>query len=48
VDKLALRFKGRPDIAILALIVDDDPNAMRTAWLMTPSRTSMFTREGSR
>ncbi len=30
-EKLALRFKGRPDIAILALNVDDDPKLMEIA-----------------
>jgi len=72
VEKLALRSKDRPDVAVLALNVDDDPKAMDTAlkelqlkvpsiaardfayeilptmaipaaWLMTPSKTEMFT-----
>lgn len=30
-EKLALRFKDRPDVAVLALNVDDDPKAMETA-----------------
>ena len=30
-EKLALRFKERRDIAVLALNVDDDPGAMETA-----------------
>lgn len=30
-DKLALRFKNRPEIVILALNVDDDPKDMHTA-----------------